>query len=421
MRRPALAQSATVLAWVTDLLTFGMFACLVAPDLRLTPSGINYAIGYPRLIEVLGLAVMGVATFEALRGSRRLQFTTVHYLCFLFIPLAFVFGEGFLSPVGRAAVNGTFRSGVLIPLLLFVAVSQLRFDDRRVARILVMFVAVQIAIGIVLICQEHGLFSGRSYYADKVGTLRVFGFGYNVAHTAYGLALGIVIAVGMLWRERTVLTILQVASVPILLFAALATLTRTAVVGLAATPVVYIYGRRHLVRKILAITAVAAVVVFVTLYFMDKSLARVADISFAYRLSVWYDALRIGLTHPLGTGTAGYFNPACNGQVEVVAHPQNDLLFIFATHGWLATIVVLLLYYQVFLIVFRTRKLRFEYSRRWFYVFAGILLIWLAFGMTEICFSVFFFNGPFFYFLAVCYGYCQAEYYVASPAYGVVA
>ena len=91
---------------------------------------------------------------------------------------------------------------------------------------------------------------------------------------------------------------------------------------------------------------------------------------------------------------------------EVVAFLNNPA---FATQGWLSAGLLVVIYLLLIKLVMSIRRLNIADSQMWFRCFGGSLAVWFMFGMTEICFTVYFFNGPLFIIMALCFGYLHSS------------
>ena len=395
-------------SWITDLVIFAAFLSFVAPDTRIGWTGFIDAVGVPRLSELLGLMIAVVGLFEWLLSRRRFKLQALHWGCLAYLVATYVFGillepEMYYSEYPGGYMHGSVRSGVVIPIAIFLVLSQLEIGDRRLRRLLVLFVVGQLVVAASIMAQQAGLIQAKFHWTE-IKSMRLFGFGYNTAHTAYGLSLGVVITIGLIWGQKRFWAYLSwIAVLPPLLISILATMARTALLGLLLAFFAMFMHPRNWAKMALVMLVLVGLVALSSLVW-DIQYERILDIGPGNRIGWWISALGVAARNPFGTSIAGYPEPRFNADV-VPLNPQNDLFFVLATQGWLAGILLLSVYVMIFREVLRSRRLRSVNSKRWSRCFTGCVAMWVMFGITEISSASYFMNGP----LYILMGFCMAH------------
>ncbi len=402
-------KKASFMSHVTDFTLLLAFMSFVVPEIRLSLSGPTYETGYPRISELLGLLSGVCAVCEVICSGGRLRFSTLHGVLLVHLVVAYIFGEAIYSVV-KTGGRGNFRSGELIPIVIFMLISQLNIDSKRTRKLLVRFVISQVLVAVTLYAQRAGLFVGFFHWASQEGSKRLFGFGYDATQTTYGLATAFVVTLGLVWsRWNKVSCWIGYIVMAFLLGAILLTLTRIAPVAIIFAAGVMLYGQRYWALRGILISIILFFLTTVVVFFLGADLTRFYDPSVGYaRLVPWRDAFLIGLKFPFGTGTGSYADLALSVGISVSAHPQNDFFYAFATQGWLAAGILVVIYWLLIRLVLSVRKLNTTDSQMWFRCFGGTLMVWLMFGMAEICFTIYLFNGPLFVIMAICFGYLNS-------------
>lgn len=380
---------------VTDLFLMLSMAFLIAPDLRVGFFEIGYEEGLPRLTEVFGL-LAAVWVFLHAGSRRRGRLNAVHWTL-LFLLLVSI--AGVLIDENKSNAFGIWRSGYLIPLFLFVMLSQVAMSERRLNVLCGAFIITQAASALVIIAQSYGLLEAGAYAHHE--ETRMFGFGYNTAQTAFGFCLAIIWMTGVSFGRRTRLKYVWMIVVLICLWGIVLTGTRTAIIALALSMFVMFASSLRMVLAGVGVVGVLAGLFAGLAVIAPELTDRLSQISVGNRMASWLDGVHIAMNCPLGAGFSSWDNPAVNGGINPISHPQNDLIYVWVACGWLGLMAMGAAFVAITRSAFGKASDIAASGVMSGRAAKGLVIAWLIFGTTEMCFSVYSFNGPFFILLAL--------------------
>ena len=405
-------------AWVTDMFLLIAFLAFIFPAHRIGLGGIveerGIPIGLPRISEVTALLAVAAAVVEWTLSVGRFRFGGLEVVALFYMITSYIFGT-FLSPAvvpGTEWMRGNWRSGMLIPVTMLLIFSQLYVNETRLRRILKMFVLAQLFVSFVLVLQRLGYVKAYEQMVGFAVETRIWGYGTGATHVAYHQSIAIVAAVALAGgKGRGALTAmgLYFIAIPSFVTGVMLTMTRTTLVGIPAAFAAMFARRRR--GWIVAISLLVFVIVVSaagsSVLKVDLGRFQMGEIV-GQRVIWWGDAARVAMKNPFGTGLTDYRNPKHNNG-SPARNPQNDLLFTFATQGWLVGAIHVTFYVLAFRRVWACRRADPPESERWFRFFLAVAVLWMVWGLTEIPSATYSMHGPTLLTLALCSAYIRAK------------
>lgn len=398
---------------------------VVLGDLRASFHGIGVYRGYPRVSELLGVITIFWAVFEVFRRGQLSSLDRQQLLVLLFLLSSFFFGHSLFRSGQLSGSEGVFRSGILIPCLFYIGVSNLRISETHLFSIFkFIFIVFSLNSCAIIMQGTEGFIdeSGLFQLIEETRGKRYYGMAYQASRAGFfatiGFVLGVLLFVSskkFIWRTFIFSAVLLNA-ITILLVAA-----RTAIV--ASVCVLLFISLKNFFsdfKKSFLLTiliCLSGIILYTVIESASSSTwqfsERIYDYSLESRLRAWSEATDIALHRIIGTGIGGYGDPSRNGGVITIAHAQNAYLFLAATLGIHTMMLFLVILFFFFKSIKKPQLYNAKGNSRLSLITGSVFGIWLIFSLTEITLASYDFSMLLFGFAGLYHAYLkyQAQLY----------